>query len=311
MKKAYLSYMKMMNSLDLVIVTFLLASSVSIAGADYYFWNSDTMAVPGGGTTDVSVAATSFGDKLYLFAKGIEDKRIYFTALDAAGTWSGSWTEVPGDGTTDVALAATIFPSPATGSAYQLYLFAKGIDDKRIYFTTMDAAGTWSGSWTEVPGDGTTDVALAATSGHFAPIFKHSDIYLFGKGIDDNRIYVTRYTEGTNNVSDGWPTGWYGQWIEVSGGGTTDAAPAVVSAAGVLVLFGKGIDDDKIYSHSLNFWGASGPDAVAYAWIEVPNVGTTDAAPAVAVYNTKIYLFTKGIDDKQIYVTTADIVKLG
>ena len=41
-----------------------------------------------------------------------------------ADQWSG-WAQVPGDGTTDVALAPVVFNN-------KLYLFAKGIDDKRI-----------------------------------------------------------------------------------------------------------------------------------------------------------------------------------
>src|SRR4030042_14694 len=100
--------------------------------------------VPGGATTDVALAAATFNDKLYLFAKSIDDKRIY---LNIYGTsiWGG-WGQVPGDGTTDVALAPVVFND-------KLYLFARGIDDKRIYFDTYDTSGNWSG-WAQLTGSG-------------------------------------------------------------------------------------------------------------------------------------------------------------
>ena len=89
--------------------------------------------MPGGGTTDAALAPVVFNSKIYLFAKGINDKRIYVNTYDTASSWSG-WTEVPGGGTTDVAVAATVFNG-------KLYLFGKGIDDKRIYVNTFGAAG--------------------------------------------------------------------------------------------------------------------------------------------------------------------------
>ena len=51
----------------------------------------------------------------------------------------------------------------STGSAQNLYLFSKGINDKKIFSNSMDASGKWSG-WNGLPGGGTTDVALSATS---------------------------------------------------------------------------------------------------------------------------------------------------
>jgi len=83
--------------------------------------------VSGGGTTDVALSAAVFGNRLYLFAKGIDDKRIYVNSYDG-GSWSG-WHEVPGGGSTDVPLSAA-----SLGGL--LYLFAKGIQDTRIYFNT-------------------------------------------------------------------------------------------------------------------------------------------------------------------------------
>src|SRR4030042_1157797 len=101
--------------------------------------------VPGGATTDVALAAAAFNNKLYLFAKGIDDKRIYFDTYDTSGNWGG-WGQVPGGGTTDVTLAPVVFND-------KLYLFARGIDDKRIYFDTYDTSSNWSG-WGQLTGSG-------------------------------------------------------------------------------------------------------------------------------------------------------------
>jgi hypothetical protein len=97
--------------------------------------------------------------------------------VTVADQWSG-WAQVPGGGTTDVALAATVFNS-------KLYLFGKGINDKREYVNTYDTAGNWGG-WAQVPGGGTTDASLA-------PVVFNNKIYLFGKGIDDKREYVNTF----------------------------------------------------------------------------------------------------------------------
>ncbi|WP_218004830.1 hypothetical protein, partial [Actinomadura macra] len=56
-------------------------------------------------------------------------------------------------------------------------------------------------------------------------------IYVFGKGIDDKRIYV-------NSAADGQA---FGGWTEVQGGGTTDVALAAASLANRIYAFGKGV----------------------------------------------------------------------
>ena len=47
--------------------------------------------MPGNGTTDAALATASFKDRIYVFAKGIEDKRVYVnSARDGQpfGTWA-------------------------------------------------------------------------------------------------------------------------------------------------------------------------------------------------------------------------------
>jgi hypothetical protein len=122
-------------------------------------WNSGPTQVPNEGVTDVAPAAASFNNMLYLFTKGIGDKAVYVRTMDASGNWNSAPTQVPGGGTTDAALAAVAWPLDNYGP--HLYLFAKGIGDKGVYFNTMDTSGKWGG-WNQVPWGGTTDAALAA-----------------------------------------------------------------------------------------------------------------------------------------------------
>jgi hypothetical protein len=230
--------------------------------------------VPGGGTTDVAVATAVFKGRLYLFGKGIQDRRVYVNSTADDFHWSG-WGEVPGGGTTDVAVAAAVFKDT-------LYLFSKGIGDRHIYVNSSTDGSHWSGA-KEVSGGGTTDVAASAV------VFKDK-LYLFSKGIGDKRIYVNSSTDGSH---------WSGA-KEVSGGGTTDVAVAAAVFKDKLYLFSKGIGDRHIYVNSStdgSHWSGAK---------EVPGGGTTDVAVGAGVWQGYgiLYLMAKGIDDKGIYVHT-------
>ena len=195
-------------------------------------WSGWTQ-VPGGATTDVALATAAFNNQLYLFAKGIDDKRIYLNTYDTSN-WSG-WAQVPGGGTTDAALAPVVFNN-------KLFLFAKGINDKRIYFDTYDTSGNWSG-WGPIPGSGTTDVALAAAA-------FNNKLFLFSKGINYRRIYANIFDSADNWSS--WSS--WSRWAEV--GGTTDVALAAAAFNNQLYLFAKGINNNK--SIYFNTFGPAG-----------------------------------------------------
>jgi hypothetical protein len=94
--------------------------------------------------------------------------------------------------------------------------------------------------WSEVPGKALTDAALSA-------LVVGDSIYLFGKGINVERIYFNRY----DLEDDTWAG-----WSEVPGDGFTDAPIAVVGPTvydGIycLHLFVKGLDD-HIYWNPTN-----------------------------------------------------------
>jgi hypothetical protein len=76
--------------------------------------------VQGGGTTGVAAAAAAFGERLYVFAKGVNDDRIYVNSAKEGYPFDG-WAEVQGGGTTDAAPAAAAFGE-------RLYVFTKKPD---------------------------------------------------------------------------------------------------------------------------------------------------------------------------------------
>ena len=91
--------------------------------------------VPGGGITDVAVAATETPVGIFLVGRGSDDQGIYLNRYDAqSDTWSG-WSEVPGGGRTDAPIAAGGAGYNRDG-AFVLNLFVKGLDD-RIYWNAV------------------------------------------------------------------------------------------------------------------------------------------------------------------------------
>ncbi|MEV4804370.1 hypothetical protein AB0K18_30580, partial [Nonomuraea sp. NPDC049421] len=74
--------------------------------------------VQGGGLTDHSLAAASFGDRLYVFGTGT-DKRIYVNSARQNHPFDG-WAEVQGGGTTEHPLGAAAFGD-------RLYAFGAGV----------------------------------------------------------------------------------------------------------------------------------------------------------------------------------------
>jgi hypothetical protein len=66
--------------------------------------------VEGGGTTDAALGAASLGNRIYVFAKGINDKRIYVNSVVAGQPfdgWGSGWSALP-DAMTDAAPAALV-----------------------------------------------------------------------------------------------------------------------------------------------------------------------------------------------------------
>jgi len=100
-------------------------------------------AIPGA-TTDTAPAAAALGNRLYVFAKGLNNRIYVSSAVD--GQAFGGWKEVEGNSTTDAALGAA-----ALGG--RIYVFAKGINDRRIYVNSAPSGQPfdgWGSGWSEV-----------------------------------------------------------------------------------------------------------------------------------------------------------------
>jgi hypothetical protein len=94
------------------------------------------------------------------------------------------WSRVPGGGTTDVQPNASIDQSDTLNN--QLRLFAKGINDRRVYTQSMSGNNeTWSGSWMEVPPGGLT------TQHSLGSAFHENDVLIFCVR-DDGRVMHKR-----------------------------------------------------------------------------------------------------------------------
>jgi len=60
-----------------------------------------------------------------------------------------------------------------------------------IYYNTLDASGKWGNSWSEVPGNGVTNAALAVGVYNRRGYNNKWELYLFHKGINTHIYYNT------------------------------------------------------------------------------------------------------------------------
>jgi hypothetical protein len=226
--------------------------------------------IPGGGTTNLPVAATTFGDKIYLFAIGGQDHAHYINSFDGT-SWAG-WVRHPSGGTTATADTTTVFRD-------KLYLFAIGGNDHKHYVNSFDGS-SWAG-WSEVPGGGTTLQRDAAA-------VLRDKLYLFAVGANDHHHYM--------NAFDG--TSWTG-WELVPGGGTTTIAQTAATDSNRLYLFAVGTGDHKHYVNAFDGMAWTG-------WSELPGGSTTDLAQAAAAGGNRLYLFAVGTNDHRHYLNTLE-----
>lgn len=272
------------------------------------------------GTTGTACATFVAGGKLYVFANGLDDKKIYVRSRSANwGAWSG-WSEF--GGTSDAPLSAVAFDgeyhffakglndhkiyvrstktipgnkvwkelggtTDAAVSAVvfgdKLYVFAKGEKDNKIYYLSRGKGGSWS-QWREL--GGTTDAAITT-------VVFNDELFVFAKGVADNQVYVLSLVKG----------GSWSAWRSV--GGATNRPIAAVVFGRDLHLFAKGLVDKHLYSLIVGRNNAWSP------WFPVPPVAaTTDAAVAAVRFDNTLHLFAKGIGDKKIYTQSMAIYEL-
>jgi len=240
---------------------------------------TDWNAVPGDGTTDAKLdASVDYSGNLHLFAKGINDRRIYMQSMSGLNeTWTG-WKEMQPTGmTTHHSVASVLHEN-------NLHLFAVRDDGHIVHKRAFVGGGPLTNEpWAEVPSGFVTDAAVSAAvaTGH---------LVLCAKGTD-NQLYVNELAVGGRS--------WSG-WSPVPGGGQTTANPALVNFQDELHLLIKGLTSNRILARARSSDGASWTD-----WAELPGAGRTDAGMAAVSANQQCYVFVKGINDRAPYLNIA------
>jgi hypothetical protein len=156
--------------------------------------------------------------------------------------------------------------------------------DGRVYSNGYDGPA-WSG-WMEVPGDGSTDVALAA-------VVFNDKLHVFSRGIKDDRMYFDIYDT----------TGIWSGWGPLPGNQPTDAAVAAAAYDNKLFLFSKGPRYNRMYVDVFDTTDSWSTWKARTHWEELRGGGTTDVALAAAVFNNRLYVFARGVNkNDSIYV---------
>ena len=226
--------------------------------------------VGGGGITSLPLAATTFGNRIFLFGVSTQGQEFVNSSPDGA-TWTG-WSAVGGGGITTLPLAATVFRG-------RIFLFGVSTLSQEFVNSSPDGA-TWTG-WSAVGGGGITTLPLAAT------VFRDR-IYLFGVS--------TGGQEFVNSSADG--ATWTG-WVEVGGGGTTNRSLTATVFQDRIFLFGVSTEGREFVNSSLdgNRWSG---------WHEVERGGTTTLSLTATVFQDRIFLFGVSTEGREFVNSSLD-----
>ena len=145
---------------------FTLAADNTIVGPSH----SNTSAAKAAAQTELVVPSVS--GQAYVFAKGIENSRIYVNSAED-GQPFGGWEQVPDEITTSLQVGA---------ASMKGRLFVAAVrQDRRVYFCSAPDGQPFS-DWLEVPVGGATDTAVALGS-------LGQRVYMFARGTD-NHVYA-------------------------------------------------------------------------------------------------------------------------
>jgi len=252
-------------------------------GQPFVGWNTV------GGTTDVPLAATAFDQHLYLFAKGGQDHKIYYNAAAAGQSFAG-WNSTPG--ATAQAMAVTTFngnlflvargdgadqsfyynakqpglpfagwaalgggspmAAAVTSFAGYIYLFAEGNDPTFLYYNISSNGTSFAGWNTFAMSDSTPANVLApgvTNNGTVATVGSGNRLFLLARG-SNNHVYLSSAAPGQA----------FAPWREIPGElpgqvpMTTDAAPAMTVANGLLYVAVKTPSNTIYYTSADGLW---------------------------------------------------------
>ena len=171
----------------------------------------------------------------------------------------------------------TTVSAAVAGVGNNVYFFAKTADGRIMYNrAVLGQAGL---CWSEVEGNGRTDMAPAAGA-----VGTH--VFVAVKGLD-GRVAI-------NQADLGHP---FGQWFPSDF--VTDAAPAVAGVGNNVYFFAKATDGRIMFNRAELGKGGLG-------WTEVEGNGRTDMAPAAGAVGTHVFILVIG-SDGQIAINQADL----
>jgi hypothetical protein len=266
-------------------------------------WTGEWREFPGGGHTSTALTEIAFHNRLYVFARGIDDEfdasrlnhdGVWVNVVSAdppsfMRTWSG-WKRVLGGMTTDTALTAVV-------SRSQLFLFAKDIVSNQIHVNVTSDGTTWSG-WGPVPGGFVTKTTPAASSTSVG-------VRLFAVGTDgkaySNVAGLQPYSDGTPRCSP--PTGpdcWSG-WTLIPDGPPPGPSPSIhlkalsasSGASRDAYLIARAASDNRVLVNS------SIDGKTWQGWGEVqPRAWSEGAAVIADGYPDNLFLLCTGVRDR-------------
>ncbi|MFF4148417.1 hypothetical protein ACFY0A_46020 [Streptomyces sp. NPDC001698] len=182
--------------------------------------------------TDAAPSALAIGNRLFVFIREAGTGRILLNQATLAGPsfprWLDHWPEVQGNERTDAA------PS-ALSIGNRLFVFIKEAESGRILLNQAVLDSAFQPDWAEVGGNnGHTDAAPSAMA-------IGNRLFVFIKEAGTGRILLNQATLAGPSLPR-----WLDHWVEVQGGGRTDAAPSAMAIGTRLFLFIKDADTGHV-----------------------------------------------------------------
>lgn len=188
-----------------------------------------------------------------------------------------------------------------SGGNFNLFLFARGADDRAIYLNVRNEQGQWSG-W-----DGSSFSGLSTLYTPSATNLKDT-IYLFA--IDHRKVYVNSAKARDIHHWSGWEEV---PEVFVSGNPPGVGGPSSIAAVGTrfghLFLFSTRGPDGLLYVNKLTVSAQPAPDpsrGTWSGWSPVPGDFPVWGDPSVSEFVEALYLFARKAGDDNYYVNTAN-----
>lgn len=225
--------------------------------------------------TNVSLSSVIFNGEIYLFAKGENNHSYYNHSLlnqNGSLNWSG-WQEVSGNGTTNASLSATAYRGA-------LYLFAKGINDGKVYYNILKRSLNWTG-WRLINGTFSTSTAV---SSHIGIAGK---LWVLAENATNHQTYY--------NILD-TSMQWSG-WRPSPSGGAGNRPPVMTGTSSTLYFFTTNTNN-RIHCNLLSYI----PEFRWSGWQELENGASNVNVAAIGGGNSRVIIFLKAINGR-IFVT--------